>query len=78
MSVPDLTVESNIRNLEAGPSGMPSLRRAPLEIRALKSGFLTALTWIAALLASVPLFSVIYMLFVEGGSRLDWEALTAA
>jgi len=41
---------------------LPNLNRAPFESRALKSGFLTALTWIAALLASVPLFSVIYML----------------
>ena len=54
-----------------------SLNRAPFEIRALKSGFLTALTWIAALLASIPLLSVIYMLIIQGGSRLDWEALTA-
>ncbi len=77
MSVPDLTLESSIRNLEPTSSRMPSLHRAPLEIRALKSGFLTALTWIGAILASVPLFSVIYMLLVEGGSRLNWETLTA-
>ena len=43
----------------------------------MRSGILTGLTWIAALLAAVPLFSVIYMLFVEGGSRLSWETLTA-
>jgi phosphate transport system permease protein len=30
-----------------------------------------------AILASVPLFSVIYMLLIEGGARLDLEALTA-
>ena len=67
MSVPELTVESNIRNLEAVPRSLPSLHRAPLEMRALKSGFLSVLTWIAALLASVPLFSVIYELVVAGG-----------
>ena len=77
MSVPELTVESNIRNLEAAPRSAPSLHRAPLEMRALKSGFLSVLTWIAALLASVPLFSVIYELVVAGGSRLSWETLTA-
>ena len=77
MSVPELTVESNIRNLEAVPRSLPSLHRAPLEMRALKSGFLSVLTWIAALLASVPLFSVIYELVVAGGSRLSWETLTA-
>jgi len=49
---------------------VPQLGRKVLEVRALKSGFLTALTWIAALLASVPLFSVIYMLLAQGGTRL--------
>ena len=77
MSATDLAVESAIRDLEITPSPKPSLHRAPLEIRALKSGILTGLTWIAALLASVPLFSVIYELVVAGGSRLNWETLTA-
>ncbi|MEH6872805.1 MAG: phosphate ABC transporter permease PstA [Candidatus Competibacter sp.] len=72
-----MTLESNTRYVEAAPRSLPRLHRAPLEIRALKSGFLTTLTWIAAVLASVPLLSVIYMLFVEGGSRLNWETLTA-
>ena len=47
----------------------PNLERRPFEIRALKSGLLTGLTWVAAVLAAVPLFSVIYMLMVEGGAR---------
>ena len=29
-----------------------------------------------AIIASIPLFSVLYMLIVRGGSRLSWEALT--
>ncbi|MDG4550051.1 MAG: phosphate ABC transporter permease PstA [Candidatus Contendobacter sp.] len=77
MSATDLAVESAIRDLETTPAPKPSLHRAPLELRALKSGVLTGLTWIAALLASVPLFSVIYELVVAGGSRLSWETLTA-
>jgi phosphate transport system permease protein len=77
MSATDLAVESAIRDLETTPAPKPSLHRAPLELRALKSGILTGLTWIAALLASVPLFSVIYELVVAGGSRLSWETLTA-
>jgi phosphate transport system permease protein len=79
MSEPNLTATAELIALGApeAPRSLPNLNRAPFEIRALKSGFLTALTWIAALLASVPLFSVIYMLVIEGGSRLDWEALTA-
>ncbi|EXJ12623.1 phosphate ABC transporter permease PstA [Imhoffiella purpurea] len=48
----------------------PRLQYQALEPRALKSGFLTGLTWLAALLAAVPLFSVIYMLLIQGGTRL--------
>jgi phosphate transport system permease protein len=55
----------------------PHLQRQMLERRALKSGFLTVLTWIAAILASVPLFSVIYMLLIRGGARISIETLTA-
>lgn len=55
----------------------PRLERQLFEVRALKSGLLTGLTWFAAVIASVPLFSVIYMLLIEGGARLDFEALTA-
>lgn len=71
-----LSAESILQAV-AGDAHPLNLQRAPLEIRTLKSGILTALTWIMAVLASIPLFSVIYMLLVEGGSRLDWEALTA-
>lgn len=56
---------------------LPRLEHQPFEVRALKSLLLTTLTWLFAILASIPLFSVIYMLLVEGGSRLDLEALTA-
>jgi len=48
----------------------PQLTRQGFEIRALQSGVLTGLTWLAAVLASVPLFSVIYLLLAQGGSRL--------
>jgi len=55
----------------------PSLRRAPLERRALQSLVLTILTWVSAILAAVPLISVLYMLIVRGGARLTWESLSA-
>jgi len=48
----------------------PNLERQLLEGRAIKNNILTGLTWIAAILASIPLISVIYMLLVRGGSRL--------
>jgi phosphate transport system permease protein len=48
----------------------PNLERQLLEGRAIKNNVLTALTWIAAILASIPLLSVIYMLLIRGGGRL--------
>jgi phosphate transport system permease protein len=62
--------------LNAEESPIPSLERAPFEGRSLRSLVLTSLTWLAAIIASIPLFSVLYMLIVRGGSRLNWEALT--
>lgn len=48
-----------------------------LEWRTLRSALLSSLTWALAAIACVPLFSVLYMLVVRGGARLNWEALTA-
>lgn len=56
-------------------SASTSLQRK-LEGRALRSILLSGLAWVCALLASVPLFSVLYMLLTRGGSRLNWEALS--
>jgi len=53
----------------------PSLRRSPWERRALRSTLLTGGAWAAALLASVPLVSVLFMLIVRGGARLHWDVL---
>lgn len=41
----------------------------------MRSAILTAGAWAAAVIASIPLFSVLYMLIVRGGSRLSWEVL---
>ncbi|MGZ8995051.1 MAG: phosphate ABC transporter permease PstA [Rhodospirillales bacterium] len=54
----------------------PDLSRSFREPRALRSAFLTGFTWLIALIAAVPLFSVLYMLIVEGGSRLSLELFT--
>ncbi|MBF6058082.1 MULTISPECIES: phosphate ABC transporter permease PstA [Thiomicrorhabdus] len=56
---------------------LPKLEKNLYEARAIKSFLLTAMVWGLVILASIPLFSVIYMLIVEGGARLDWEAITA-
>ena len=63
---------------EAVPKNpMPGLERQMFERRAMKSAILTTLTWIIALLGSGPLLSVIIMLVMQGGARLDLEALTS-
>jgi phosphate transport system permease protein len=56
-------------------AALPSLQHR-IEGRALRSIVLTCLTWISALLASVPLFSVLYMLITRGGARLNLEIFT--
>ena len=62
------------------PSGAsdaaPELTRRTFEVRALKSMLLSALVWALAIIASIPLFTVLYMLLVHGGARLNWETLT--
>jgi phosphate transport system permease protein len=57
--------------------GAAQLERAPFERRALRSLVLTVGVWAAALIAAVPLVSVLYLLIVRGGSRLSLEVLTS-
>lgn len=62
-------------NLTSPIKAMPSLQRK-FEGRALRSLVLTTLVWAGALLASVPLISVLYMLITRGGARLSLEVFT--
>ncbi|GLX14195.1 phosphate transport system permease protein PstA [Pseudomonas straminea] len=62
-------------NLTVPPVEMPSLQRR-FEGRALRSLMLTSVVWVVALLASVPLLSVLYMLITRGGARLSLEVFT--
>ena len=57
----------------ATPVSIPDARleRSPFEPRALKSLLLTTGVWVAAILAAIPLVSVLYMLIVRGGARLS-------
>ena len=57
----------------SGPT--PSLQRK-IEGRALRSIVLSSLVWFNAVLISVPLFSVLYMLITRGGARLNMEVFT--
>ena len=66
------TAEANLPDV----SELPNLGHHVFEGRALRSELLTVLAWLMAIVASIPLFSVLYMLIVRGGSRLSWEVLT--
>ena len=55
---------------------MVNLQRSLSDRRALRSSMLTVGAWIVALIASVPLFSVLYMLIVKGGARLSTALFT--
>ena len=63
--------------LEQDLAAIPQLKGSVLEGRGLKSRIYTGITWLLAILASLPLFSVLYMLIVKGGARINWETLTA-
>jgi len=58
------------------PTASPDLRRSWSERRAVRSAILTVGAWVVAVIASVPLFSVLYMLIAQGGSRLSLDLFT--
>lgn len=59
-----------------GMSAPPNMNRNLLQGRALRSGMLSGGAWVVSLIAAIPLFSVLYMLFVEGGSRFGLDIFT--
>lgn len=52
---------------------LPNLERQPFEPRALKSIVLSAITICMAIIACIPLFSVLVMLLYRGGKRISLE-----
>lgn len=63
--------------IEAPEIHLPSLERKLLQRRSLIDGALDLGTWAISIIACVPLFSVLIMLILRGGQRLNWEALTS-
>ena len=63
-------------NVSPAPGQVPLLTTTWSERRSLRNGLLTAGAWFVALVASIPLFSVLYMLIVQGGARLSTELFT--
>ncbi len=53
-----------------------NLRRNLVEPRAIWNYVLTGGTWLIAIIAAIPLLSVLYMLVVKGGARLSAELFT--
>ena len=53
---------------------LPSLERSLRHLRTFISAALTGMTGIAAFLACVPLFSVLFMLIYRGGKSLSWKS----
>ncbi len=58
------------------PVVIPDLRHSYSDRRSLRNIVLTVLLWLVAVLAAVPLFSVLYMLIVRGGNRLGIALFT--
>ena len=66
--------DTSLTNNESAAA--PYLQRSLLEPRALFSTLLSGAAWLTAIIASVPLFSVLYGLVSRGGHRLGWEVFT--
>ncbi len=67
----------NRENTIEGAFLVPNLEKQPFEPRALKSILLSAITISAAVIACIPLFSVLIMLLYRGGKRLSLELFYA-
>lgn len=55
---------------------LPKLQRSLTERRSLINIILNSGTWIVAIVACIPLFSVLIMLIIRGGSRLSLDLFT--
>jgi phosphate transport system permease protein len=64
-------------NIIGSGLALPNLERQPLEPRSLKSIILSTITIICAVVACIPLFSVLIMLLYRGGKRFSLEIFYA-
>ena len=53
------------------------MRHSFFKRRTLSNFILTVILWVLAVLAAIPLFSVLFMLIVRGGARVNIETLTS-
>ena len=52
------------------------LQKSFFEPRSLVNNLLTILAWVMAVMACLPLFSVLIMLIYKGSQRLSWSIFT--
>ncbi|NTV41803.1 MAG: phosphate ABC transporter permease PstA [Syntrophobacteraceae bacterium] len=64
---------TNAMRLESEEVALPDLQKNIFERRSLFNGTLNILAWTMAVLACLPLFSVLIMLIVRGSQRLSWS-----
>lgn len=62
---------------ETLPTPAPDMRRSLGDRRNIVNAVMTGVLWLMAVIAAIPLFSVLYMLISQGGARLSLETLTA-
>ena len=62
--------------VESAAAPAPDMTHSLFERRTLSNFILTVLLWALALLAAIPLFSVLFMLISRGGARINLETLT--
>jgi phosphate transport system permease protein len=62
--------------VSAAQVDLPRLEKSLRNVRTCFSASLTVITIAASLVALFPLFSVLYMVIVRGGSRLSWDLFT--
>lgn len=68
--------QSSAARVEREEVTLTELQKNVWEPRSLFNGFLNILTWIMALVACLPLFSVLVMLIIRGSRRLSWSIFT--
>ncbi len=68
--------QSSAARVEREEVTLTELQKNVWEPRSLFNGFLNILTWIMAVLACLPLFSVLVMLIIRGSRRLSWSIFT--
>jgi phosphate transport system permease protein len=66
---------ARVTSFQPAPA-IPDLRRSISDRRAIWNMILTVGVWIVAILASIPLFSVLYMLISRGGARFSLDLFT--